>query len=76
MSEVGVHEAKTHFSELLRRVATGEKVVITRGGVPVAELVPAAGPRRRVLGSERGRLTIPDDFDDPLPDEVLDTFYR
>lgn len=40
MSEIGAYEAKTHLSTLLRRVETGERITITRHGVPVAELVP------------------------------------
>lgn len=45
MSEVGVHEAKTQLSQLLRRVEGGEEVVVTRGGRAVA----------RIVGVERGR---------------------
>jgi len=37
---IGVFEAKTHFSDLLHRVARGEKITITRHGVPAALLVP------------------------------------
>ncbi len=40
MSEVGAYEAKTHLPRLLKRVAKGERITITRHGVPVAELVP------------------------------------
>jgi prevent-host-death family protein len=76
MAEVGVHEAKTHLSRLLRRVAAGEEITITSGGRPMARLVPAVPAKRRELGFDRGVLTIPDDFDDPLPDEVLDAFER
>lgn len=74
MSIVGVHEAKTTFSKLLRRVAAGEEITITRGGVPVARLVPAASGTARRLGEDRGRYEVPDDFDAPLPDEVVATF--
>lgn len=38
MSEVGVYEAKTHFTKLIERVGKGERIVITRHGRPVAEL--------------------------------------
>jgi prevent-host-death family protein len=75
MIEVGVHEAKTHLSQLLRRVALGEEVVIKRGDHPVARLVPMK-PARRELGGARGQFTVPDDFNDPLPDEVLQSFYQ
>ncbi len=75
MIEVGVHEAKTHFSSLLRRVAGGEEVVITRGGEPVARLVPARPVRRRrVLGRDAKVVRIAEDFDAPLPADVLADF--
>ena len=76
MLEVGVHEAKTHLSRLLRRVADGEEVVISRGGRPIARLVPAERTERRTFGRDRGVYTVPEDFDEPLPDEVLTTFER
>jgi len=71
---VGVHEAKTHLSRLLEDVAAGEEVVITRRGEEVASLVPRHARVRREFGTERGRLVVPDDFDDPLPDDLLDAF--
>lgn len=67
---VNIHEAKTHFSRLVERVERGEEIVIARGGKPVARLVPlSAGPR--VFGRMRGRIRVPDDFDAPLPQDVL-----
>jgi prevent-host-death family protein len=70
-----VHQAKTHLSELLERVADGEDVVIARAGVPVARLVPVVLPdAARPLGTEKGRLVVADDFDAPLPQDVLDSF--
>jgi prevent-host-death family protein len=74
MTEVGVHEAKTHLSELLRRVMGGEEVVITRSGSPVAKLVPIAVGGKRNLGVDVGRFDVPRDFDAPLPEEVVATF--
>lgn len=74
MVQVGVHEAKTHLSRLLLRVAAGEEVVIARGGRPVARLVPIVEPRQRELGRDRGLFEVPDDFDAPLPAEVLAGF--
>jgi prevent-host-death family protein len=74
MVSVGVHEAKTHFSTLLRRVATGEEVVILNGGKPVAKLVPVVSARTRTLGVDRGKFNVPDDFNDPLPDAMLAAF--
>ena len=74
MGQVGVHEAKTTLSQLLRRVAAGEEVTITRGGEPVAKLVPVAPRRRRLLGQDRGAYTVPDEFDAPLPEDLLRDF--
>jgi prevent-host-death family protein len=71
---VGVHEAKTHLSKLLERVSAGEEIVITRRGEDVARLVPAKRAPTRRFGIDRGRLVIPDDFDDPLPDDLLKAF--
>ncbi len=73
---VGVHEAKTHLSRLLRRVAAGEEIVIARGGKPVARLVGINDEPRLELGRDEGLFQIPDDFDAPLPAEVLDDFER
>jgi len=72
---VNVHEAKTHLSRLLNRVAAGEEIVIAKGGKPFARLVPlGAAPRLRKPGSARGVLTLGEDFDAPLPEDVLRGF--
>jgi prevent-host-death family protein len=72
MREVGVHEAKTNLSKLLREVEAGEEIVIRRGSRPVARLIPMKARAPRVLGQDAGAFTVPDDFDAPLPDDVLD----
>jgi|HubBroStandDraft_2_1064218.scaffolds.fasta_scaffold1791973_1 prevent-host-death family protein len=75
MKEVNVHEAKTQLSRLLRRVAAGEEITIANRGVPVARLVPAAQPKaHRELGIESGHLKIAEDFDAPLPADILAGF--
>lgn len=75
MSQVNVHEAKTHLSRLLQQVEAGEEVVIARAGKPVARLVPLEKPSTRQFGTDAGLFTVPDDFDEPLPDEVVKQFY-
>lgn len=77
MQEVTVHEAKTHLSRLLKRVEAGESLVIKRGDVPVARLVPieAELPPRR-WGQYAGQIQVADDFDAPLPDEILRHFIE
>ena len=74
MAEVNIHEAKTHLSRLLQRVAGGEEIVIARAGKPIAKLVPVESKPRRVIGQDDGLFEVPDDFDAPLPDEVLALF--
>ncbi len=76
MTTVNVHEAKTHLSRLLAKVARGDEVVIARGGKPVARLVPVQKARRMddLLGIDRGRLWIAEDFDGPLPEEIVAAF--
>jgi len=73
--EVNIHQAKTHLSWLLQRVAGGEEITIARAGVPVARLVAIdKGPAPRPLGMDRGQFTVPEDFDASLPDDVLALF--
>jgi prevent-host-death family protein len=75
--EVNIHEAKTHLSKLLEKVALGEEVVIAKAGKPVAKLVPLDNqPKKRILGSAIGEFTVPDDFNDPLPKEIEDLFWE
>ena len=75
METVNIHEAKTHLSRLVERAEHGEEIIIARSGRPVARLVPLEGPvRPRVCGRMRGKIRLADDFDAPLPDEVLDQF--
>jgi prevent-host-death family protein len=72
--EVNIHEAKTHFSKLLRRVAAGEEVIISKAGQPVARIVPISGKPRRRFGVDLGVFEVPEDFDAPLPEDVLAAF--
>jgi prevent-host-death family protein len=75
MKSVNTHEAKTHFSRLLRRVAAGEEITISNRGVPVALLIPVRQKKsKRKLGAFGDTIKIADDFDAPLPDEILDAF--
>ena len=70
MISVNVHEAKTHLSRLLKRVAAGEEILISKAGKPMAKLTPLSKPQaNRVPGLDKGVIQIPDDFDAPLPDE-------
>ena len=76
MTTVDVEHPGEDLSRLVERAMTGDDVVISRGGVPVAKLVRLRDeprPRRR-LGMLEGKVRIPVDFDDPLPDDVIAAF--
>jgi len=74
-TQVNIHEAKTHLSRLLERVAAGEEIVIARAGKPVARLTAWRGiAAPRTPGALRGKIVIHDDFDAPLPDALATAF--
>lgn len=76
MSTVPQQELERDPLALLRRAEAGETIVLTREGLPVAELRPAPPPRTtpRPFGLAAGEFTVPDDFDAPLPEETLRDF--
>ena len=72
--KINIHEAKTHFSKLLKKVAAGEEVTISRAGVPVAKLIAAAPQgKSRPLGMDTGKIWIADDFD--VMDPALEALF-
>lgn len=73
MGIYNVHDARTHLSRLLDRVAEGEEVIIAKSGRPVAKLVRVAFEPRKP-GRLKGRIRIGPDFDEPLPEEILTAF--
>ena len=72
---VPMHQAKSSLSQLVKRAAGGETIFIGSYGRAEAALISAADrkPKKR-LGLSAGRLIIPDDFDAPLPQEILAAF--
>jgi prevent-host-death family protein len=72
---INIHEAKTHLSRIVDEVAAGAEVVIAKAGKPVARLMPLENaPRRKTLGLLKGRVKVADDFNVPLPPDVLADF--
>lgn len=70
-----IYEARTHFSELLKRVMAGEEITIAHRTKEVAKLVPLRpAPAERQPGSARGQFITREDFDDPLPPDLLASF--
>lgn len=76
MNTVSLTELQQNTAGLLARVEAGEHLLVVRGDRPVAELRPIAGPRPgpRPFGLAAGAFVVPDDFDAPLPDDVLREF--
>src|SRR5204862_2993337 len=74
---VSLYDAKTHLSELVEQAALGREIIIAKSGKPKARLVPLAPKDTRHLrkpGLGKGRGWIADDFDAPLPPEILRLF--
>ena len=62
---------------MINQAIAGEEIIIAKSGKPVAKLVPFEKPiRNRKPGSAKGKIIIADDFDAPLPDDILKEFYR
>ena len=75
IEQINIHQAKTHLSRLIERSLTGEEFIIAKAGKPVVRLVPIQATRSpRRLGVLDGQIRIPDDFNAPLPEALLDAF--
>lgn len=76
MIKLNVHEAKTHLSAYLDRLAQGETIILCRRNVPIAEIRPISEPpsEKRPIGLAKGSFSIPDSFYSPLPDETVRSF--
>lgn len=72
MAMVDVREAGARLPELLARAEQGEPIIIARAGRPAARLVPVGQGRTREFGSMT--FSVPDDFDDPIPEHELTTW--
>lgn len=73
--EVSIYTAKTQLSALVDRAQKGEDIIITRHGRPVARLGPIEMRKTpRPLGLLAGKVRVSDDFDDPLPEDLLAAF--
>ena len=76
MANVSVEEMQRNLSAYLKRVEAGETLVIVRSGQPLAEVKPISSnmEKLRPYGLCRGDFTVPEDFDAPLPQEILNSF--
>jgi prevent-host-death family protein len=75
IQQVNIHEAKTQLSRLIELTQTGQEFIIAKAGKPVARLTPIdRGKPPRRLGLLDGQIRVPDDFNAPLPEAILDAF--
>ncbi len=75
--KVNIHEAKTHFSQILIRACQGEEVIIAKAGKPIARLIPISKKvKQRFPGSAKGKIVIGKDFTKPLPKSILNKFEK
>ncbi len=78
MLTVNIHEAKTHLSRLIEKAAKGEGFIIAKAGKPLVKVVPledSDAPRKRRIGFMKGMISVPDDFDTMMADEIEEMFY-
>ncbi|WP_256262085.1 type II toxin-antitoxin system Phd/YefM family antitoxin [Pseudomonas costantinii] len=74
MITVPLGEAKNNLSKLVDEAAAGKVITIAKHGRAMAQLVPVGKSKGRRIGAMKGKLVIPEDFDAPLPDVLLDAF--
>jgi prevent-host-death family protein len=75
MKTINIHAAKTHLSSLVAEVEAGEEIIIAKAGKPVARLMPLENKKaQRKPGLMKGQIWMSDDFDAPLPPDLLKAF--
>ena len=74
MITVPLGEAKNNLSKLVDEAASGKVITIAKHGRAMAQLVPMDKAKGRRIGAMKAKLSIPEDFDAPLPDDLLDAF--
>ena len=74
MLVINVYEAKTQLSRLIEAVMHGEEIVIAKAGKAAARLVSFKAVKKRQFGRLKGKVKISEDFDVPLPEEILVSF--
>lgn len=78
MQTIDIHAAKTQLSRLVEQAAAGEEIIIAKAGKPICRLVPLQTESKalRTLGLGAGEWLVPADFDEPLPGDVIDDYYK
>ena len=77
MIKLNIHEAKTHLSRYLEKLARGETILLCKRNIPIAEIRPVPQQRKtkRPIGLAKGKFKVPPEFFEPLPSELVDAFH-
>lgn len=77
MLKLNIHEAKTQLSQHLKKLKSGETIILCKRNQPIAEIrpLPSSPSNKRPIGLAKGLFTIPQAFFDPLPDEIIRAFH-
>ena len=76
MKVINIHKAKTNLSRIAEEVAAGEEIIVAKAGKPKMKLVPIVHDKKKIkFGALKGKIKISDDFDAPLPEDIIDDFY-
>ncbi|MCZ6624374.1 MAG: type II toxin-antitoxin system Phd/YefM family antitoxin [Deltaproteobacteria bacterium] len=78
MIKLNIHEAKTHLSRYLGKLVRGESILLCKRNVPIAEIraLPRNRRTKRPVGLAKGTFKVPPEFFEPLPADVLASFYH
>jgi prevent-host-death family protein len=74
MYTVNIHQAKTHLSRLIEDAMQGEEIIIAKAGKPLVKLSSIESKKTRRFGLLKGKIQLADDFDMPLPEDILKDF--
>ncbi len=77
MIKLNVHEAKTHLSRYLEKLARGETILLCKRNIPIAEIrpLPQQRKKKRPIGLAKGKFEVPPEFFEPLPSDLVDAFH-
>lgn len=76
MKSLNIYEVQKQFPEFLSTVESGEEVILEKSGEPIARIIPIKKKGKRILGKEKGKIWMSDDFIEPLPQEILSEFHK
>lgn len=75
MQQFNIYEVKTQLSRLVEQAHNGETIIIAKSGKPWAKIIPFDAPKKRFkFGTMKGKIKVSDDFNAPLPDDIIDLF--